>query len=165
MYKVNVYFGCRVSHVCGEEFKTAHSLVLDDPDHIVEGRDAAALGELIAGLLGTTSEDGGYSFNLVRMELPESVVEKIQKDAVSEYKKQEEAGWFGDVRWCDDDIRNELDLLDVDITDENVERVRNLCSKHWFTDRMIEAGWEALEDAVRSCFCNTDGEEAGRDGE
>lgn len=165
MYKVNVYFGCRVSHVCGDEFKTAHSLVLDDPDHIVEGRDAAALGESIAGLLGTTSEDGSYSFNLVRMELPESVVERIQKDAISQYERQNSEKWFGEVRWCDEDIRGELELLDVDSTDENVERVRDLCSRHWFTDRMIEAGFEAIDEAVKSCFGNTDGGEAGRNGE
>ena len=52
--------------------------------------------------------------------------------------------WFGNVRWCDDDIRDALHSMGLPQTERNVSEVRRLCETHHFTDRVIEAGWESM---------------------
>lgn len=69
--------------------------------------------------------------------------------------------WFGIVRWCDDDIRDALKEGGYEVTDENVEKIKNLLKHHSFTDMMIETGWdvinqtisENLENDFRFCSC------------
>lgn len=56
---------------------------------------------------------------------------------------------FGRVEWVDEDIRNALEVGDYPVTDENVSIIRSKLSKHWFTDAMIECGWEYIHEVIR----------------
>lgn len=54
--------------------------------------------------------------------------------------------WFGVVRWCDDDIVCLLKDMCIEPTEDNVAKVRCACeNNHYFTDSMIEAGWNTME--------------------
>lgn len=58
-------------------------------------------------------------------------------------------GWFGVVRWCDEDIVTKLVEMCIPITENNVAAVRRECENNThFTDQMIEAGWEAIEYVI-----------------
>lgn len=52
--------------------------------------------------------------------------------------------WFGRVRWCDEDIAEALEQREIKATEEAVFKVRNRLESHWFTDHMIEAGWDYI---------------------
>lgn len=56
--------------------------------------------------------------------------------------------WFGQVRWCDEDLENALEVQGYSVTENNIEKLRALCNNHWFTDYMIEAGWNYMYDNV-----------------
>lgn len=58
--------------------------------------------------------------------------------------------WFGIVRWCDDDIRTALEDAGKEVNDENVSKIRQALDNHWFTDYMIEHGWEYINETVRN---------------
>lgn len=54
--------------------------------------------------------------------------------------------WFGMVRWCDDDIAEKLQEMDIEPTPAHIAAVRSLCEDHhYFTDAMIETGWSVME--------------------
>ena len=58
--------------------------------------------------------------------------------------------WFGVVRWCDADIGALLAENGLTPTKERIAAIRAVCENdHHFTDTMIVAGWEAIEDAAR----------------
>lgn len=61
----------------------------------------------------------------------------------------DDSRWFGRVRWCNDDIATKLEEMGIPVTEENISRVRRECEhdKH-FTDGMIEAGWDAIENTI-----------------
>lgn len=57
--------------------------------------------------------------------------------------------WFGIVRWCDEDIANELELLSYPRTPEAVSIVKADLVNHWFTDHCIGAGFEYIDSIIR----------------
>ncbi len=58
--------------------------------------------------------------------------------------------YFGEVRWCDEDVRNALDCCNAEITDSAVEAVREFCQSSHFTERMIERGWDEMYSFIES---------------
>ena len=56
--------------------------------------------------------------------------------------------WFGQVRWCEEDLKNALEEQGYPVTENNIAKLYNACEKHWFTDRMIEAGWDYIYNAI-----------------
>lgn len=58
--------------------------------------------------------------------------------------------WFGQVRWCDDDLKEALRVQGYAITENNMAKLRQLCESHWFTDYMIQAGWEYMYSHIGS---------------
>jgi hypothetical protein len=60
------------------------------------------------------------------------------------------AEWFGKVRWCEDDLKEALRVQGYAITENNIAKLRQLCESHWFTDHMIEAGWEYMYSHIGS---------------
>lgn len=153
MYQADLHYGYQRSH---DDYGTYHAFELTDPD---EKTDEGAMGEHLACLLDTTTEDEDFNFDLMRVNLPESLVEKIKADAVREYKAQQEKEWFGVVRWCDDDIREALEKRGLKASQDNVDEVRCRCESHHFTDGMIEAGWDALDYIVQTAILDEDEEE------
>ena len=61
-----------------------------------------------------------------------------------EQDKISDVEWFGEVRWCDEDLENALDDNGYLVTEKNVSKLRRECDSHWFTDYMIEAGWDYI---------------------
>lgn len=56
--------------------------------------------------------------------------------------------WFGQVRWCEEDIKAALEDRGYPVTENNIAKLSNLCNSHWFTDHMIEAGWEYMYNNI-----------------
>lgn len=52
--------------------------------------------------------------------------------------------WFGKVRWCEEDLANALEVQGYPVTENNIAKLRAMCEHHFFTDCMIEAGWEYM---------------------
>ena len=59
-------------------------------------------------------------------------------------EKPERKEWFGVVRWCEEDLENALESQGYPVTENNIAKLYDICNKHWFTDHMIEAGWEYM---------------------
>jgi hypothetical protein len=55
---------------------------------------------------------------------------------------------FGVTMWADDDIRSKLQEYEVPDTPENVEKVRHSYYGRHIDDRMVECGWNVLEQGV-----------------
>ena len=74
--------------------------------------------------------------------------------AVEEWELEDEQNkindneWFGQVRWCDDDLKVALEDQGYPVTENNIAKLYALCDKHWFTDQMIEAGWEYINAQI-----------------
>ena len=62
--------------------------------------------------------------------------------------KKDADEWFGVVRWCDDDIKNALEIQGIAVTENNVDKLHRMCSHHSFTDMMIEQGWEFIYSMI-----------------
>lgn len=58
--------------------------------------------------------------------------------------------YFGEVSWCDEDIRNALDCCNAKITNGAVKAVREFCQSSAFTDRIIEHGWDEIYSFIES---------------
>ena len=56
--------------------------------------------------------------------------------------------FFGMTLWCEEDIENALEVCDVRPTADAVSAVRRFCESHWFTDRMVEMGWDVMYDYI-----------------
>lgn len=52
--------------------------------------------------------------------------------------------YFGQVRWHEEDLKEALRFQGYPVTENNVAKLREICNRHWFTDHMIEAGWEFM---------------------
>lgn len=63
--------------------------------------------------------------------------------------------YFGEVRWCEDDLRNALEVNDVEPTDELVGQLRKLCEHHSFEDAIVSAGWEIIYGYINNGQLNT----------
>lgn len=64
------------------------------------------------------------------------------------YDVGDNAEWFGQVRWCEEDIKSALEENGYPATENNIARLYSLCNTHWFTDHMIEAGWEYIHEQI-----------------
>lgn len=56
----------------------------------------------------------------------------------------EKAEWFGIVRWCRDDLVSALIDKGYPLTENNISKLYEICNHHWFSDHMIEAGWDFI---------------------
>jgi hypothetical protein len=56
--------------------------------------------------------------------------------------------WFGKVRWCEEDLEEALKEQGYPVTENNVSKLRSLCEHHFFTDCMIERGWDYIYDQI-----------------
>lgn len=56
--------------------------------------------------------------------------------------------WFGIVRWCEDDLKCALEDKGYPATENNIAKLHSICSPHFFTDVMIERGWEFMHDSI-----------------
>jgi hypothetical protein len=57
--------------------------------------------------------------------------------------------WFGVVRWTNENIASALVDMGYAPTETNVLEVRVACENdHHFTDRMVEAGWDAINNII-----------------
>lgn len=63
---------------------------------------------------------------------------------------------FGVVSWCDDDIIEGLQARHKAVTEEHIAAVRSELEKHWFTDAMIEAGWQYMYATISDLFWDED---------
>lgn len=56
--------------------------------------------------------------------------------------------WFGMVRWCEDDLKNALELMGYPVTENNISKLYAACQHHYFEDMMVEAGWRYIYDNI-----------------
>lgn len=56
--------------------------------------------------------------------------------------------WFGEVKWSRDDLKVALEKHGYPATENNVDKLYSLCNNHWFTDYMIEMGWQYIYDMI-----------------
>ncbi len=87
-----------------------------------------------------------------RKELTDAIMEPIEDmaDDCKTMALREELGKLGRwgiVIWCDEDIEEELNQLDIPVTPEMVNHVRNYV-KGEIEDRMTETGWQFINDAI-----------------
>jgi hypothetical protein len=82
-----------------------------------------------------------------------------QSDKVQELRKElEKLGRFGIVCWCDADIEEELEQLNIPATPQLVTWVRNYV-KGEIEDRMTETGWSFINEAIHNI---TESEESAK---
>lgn len=74
-YDVTLYYGYVDSH---DSYDVYHSFELEDP----EGTHDENMGAKLAELLDTTAEDEDFRWKSMSVKLPESLVERIQEDAI-----------------------------------------------------------------------------------
>ena len=58
--------------------------------------------------------------------------------------------WFGEVKWHKDDLANALECCDYPVTEDNINKLYELCNNHWFTDYMIQTGFEYMYEQIRN---------------
>ena len=56
--------------------------------------------------------------------------------------------WFGEVKWCEEDLKCALENKNYPITKNNVAKLYAFCNSHWFTDYMIEAGFNYMYSVI-----------------
>lgn len=56
--------------------------------------------------------------------------------------------WFGEVKWSKEDLVIALEKQDYPATENNVDKLYSLCNNHWFTDYLIEMGWQYIYDMI-----------------
>lgn len=56
--------------------------------------------------------------------------------------------WFGEVKWSKEDLINALEVQGYPATENNIKKLYNLINNHWFTDYMIEQGWQYMYDHI-----------------
>ena len=56
--------------------------------------------------------------------------------------------YFGEVKWNEEDLVNALECMDYPVTENNIAKLYAICSSHWFTDYMIEAGWNYMYSRI-----------------
>lgn len=70
-----------------------------------------------------------------------------------EINGESEEGWFGYVRWNIDDLKVALEDKGYPDTEENISKLYDLCSNHYFTDYMIAAGWDYIYGQIGANKC------------
>lgn len=56
--------------------------------------------------------------------------------------------WFGEVKWNKEDLANALEVQGCPVTENNIEKLYGFINNHWFTDYMIEMGWQYMYDHI-----------------
>lgn len=56
--------------------------------------------------------------------------------------------WFGEVKWHKDDLENVLEYCDYPVTENNIKKLYEICNSHWFTDYIIEMGFQYMYDNI-----------------
>lgn len=82
--------------------------------------------------------------NQVKLEVIHSLQTEISKLKAG----HDDPEWFGKVRWCEEDLVGALKDKEYPVTENNVKKLYDQCSSHWFIDYMVEAGW----DYIYSCI-------------
>lgn len=54
--------------------------------------------------------------------------------------------YFGVVRWHKADLESALEDHNIAVTENNIDKLFGLVNNHWFTDFMIERGWEYINE-------------------
>ena len=62
----------------------------------------------------------------------------------SSTKDTDGTDWFGEVRWCETDLKNALEVQGYPVTENNVAKLYSLCTHHSFEDLIVERGWEYI---------------------
>ncbi len=57
---------------------------------------------------------------------------------------------FGCVHWTDKDLRGAFRDLKIPMTSRTVDAAKGSYSLQHISDRMVELGWEIIEEAIRS---------------
>ena len=78
----------------------------------------------------------------------ETVLVSGRYKALQFEKRGNEPQWFGVVRWCEEDIKNALEINGLPATPHNIGKLHELCSLHGFEDIQIEAGWDYMYAAI-----------------
>ena len=63
-------------------------------------------------------------------------------------EKEKQSEWFGQVRWHNDDLASALKDKGISATEKNIVKLRSLLDNHWFTDHMISAGWDYINNCI-----------------
>lgn len=58
--------------------------------------------------------------------------------------------WFGEVKWNKEDLVNALEVQCYPVTENNIKKLYDIVSNHWFTDYMIEMGWQYMYEQIGS---------------
>ena len=56
--------------------------------------------------------------------------------------------WFGEVRWCEDDLKAALAEQGYPTTENNIAKLYAACDHHRFADQMIESGWDYIYNQI-----------------
>ena len=56
--------------------------------------------------------------------------------------------WFGQVRWCEEDLINALEVQNYPVTENNIAKLRAACEGRGFTEFMVQAGWEFMYNTI-----------------
>ena len=56
--------------------------------------------------------------------------------------------YFGEVKWHREDLENALEVQGYPVTENNIRKLYAICDTHWFTDYMIEMGWNYMYDHI-----------------
>ena len=108
---------------------------VDSRDHTAlweSGKPAVALDQRSAEDLYFGLRCNGYKALIVTL------------PAYEEPRNPEKEDWFGNVRWCNEDIEYALDEHGYRPTDEAVAVIRKKCEHHSFWDGMVETGWDYI---------------------
>lgn len=57
-------------------------------------------------------------------------------------------GSFGEVSWRMEDLRQALRKNGIQETDRNIHKIHDAVTSHFFTDQMIERGWEIIDSLI-----------------
>lgn len=61
---------------------------------------------------------------------------------------KEKNEWFGIVRWCKEDLKAALENNGYPVNDNNVDELFVHLQHHSFTDYMISAGWDFIDNTI-----------------
>ena len=90
----------------------------------------------------------GIWFNDAEVEFEIDECEGEKYCCISVHETEKEPEWFGVVRWCEADLKSALEDQGYPVTENNIAKLYEEVSTHWFTDHMISAGWEYMYDQI-----------------
>lgn len=87
------------------------------------------------------------SKQVVSVEFDEEIYEEMGIQLLA-LEIKDDNDWFGLVRWCEEDLEEALKEQGYPVTENNVSKLHSLCERHFFTDCMIERGWDYIYDQI-----------------